>query len=89
MSIPPVMNARAKPAIDSHAATLIRTPPTWRTTSDAISRINAKTIGLRIESQIGSVKSTRVRCYRARSPADKRAPDATIVSALGDERGYS
>ena len=43
----------------------------WRTASDAISRTSAKKIGMRIESQMGSMKSTPLGCYRARSIAGK------------------
>ena len=70
-SAPPATNASARPAADRNAALLKPVRRPWGTASDAKIRTSAKRIGRRIESQIGSRKSTPSGCYRARSLAGK------------------
>jgi hypothetical protein len=74
---PPATNASATAAADSNAALSKPERRHSRTASDAISRTSAKKIGMRIESQIGSMKSTPVGCYRAGSCAGKESPIVT------------
>ena len=75
-SAPPVTDASARPAADRNAALSKPTRRQWRIASDAISRTSAKKIGMRIESQIGPMKSTPPGCYRAGSPPGKGTPPA-------------
>lgn len=86
-SAPPVRSARARPAADRNADLSRRTRP-GRIASEAIRRTGAKTIGMRIESQMGPVKNTLRGCYRARSSRSKET-DGPFGSVSDDEPANS